>query len=195
MFRTFLGELGHLAFDRARVDSVAARLEPLLDQLRQQQLIPLVQTLWSGAVALRQPRLQDLQATRERQPVHIEILPLGRLQHQRSHHEVAKRQGVQLLLHTRRRLAAQMRGLGRAPGILVRPLLVKDEFFFPTLLVGSRANFYSAIELRWRKLKGVGLSTRGRGRETSRSRKGAAPAAAGAEAARQVPCPAWAEPD
>jgi len=61
------------------------------------------------------------------------------------------------------------------------------------LLVGSRANFYSAIELRWRKLDGVGLSARGRERETSR--KGAAPAAAGAESARQVPCPAWAEPD
>ena len=60
------------------------------------------------------------------------------------------------------------------------------------LLVGSRANSYSAIELRWRKLDGVGLSARGRERETSR--KGAAPAAASAESARQVPCPAWAEP-
>jgi len=36
------------------------------------------------------------------------------------------------------------------------------------LLVGSRANFYSAIELRWRKLAGVGLGARGRERETSR---------------------------
>ena len=135
MFRAFLGELGHLALDYTRVDSIAARVDPLLDQLRQQQVIPLVQTLWCGAVALRQPRLQDLQATRERQPVDIEILPLGRLQHQCSHHEVAKRQGVQLLLHTLRRLAAQMRGLGRAPRILVRLLLVKDEFFFPTLMV------------------------------------------------------------
>ena len=60
------------------------------------------------------------------------------------------------------------------------------------LLVGSRANSYSAIELRWRKQDGVGLSARGRERETSR--KGAAPAAASAESARQVPCPAWAEP-
>src|SRR5208337_4366811 len=52
MFRAFLGELGHLALDYTRVDSVAARLDPLLDQLRQQQVIPLVQTLWRGAVAL-----------------------------------------------------------------------------------------------------------------------------------------------
>src|SRR5208337_1394965 len=120
MFRAFLGEPGHLALDYTRVDSIAARLDPLLDQLR------------------RQPRLQDLQATRERQPVDIEILPLGRLQHQCSYHEVAKRQGVQLLLHTLRRLAAQVRGLGRAPGILVRLVLVKDEFFFPTLMVVTR---------------------------------------------------------
>ena len=61
MFRAFLGELGHLALDYTRVDSIAARLDPLLDQLRQQQVIPLVQTLWCGAVALRQPRLQDFE--------------------------------------------------------------------------------------------------------------------------------------
>src|SRR5271166_6839611 len=132
MFRAFFGELGHLALDYTRVDSIAARLDPLLDQLRQQQIIPLVQTLWCGAVALRQPRLQDLQATRERQPVDIEILPLGRLQHQCSYHEVAKRQGEQLLLYTLRRLAAQVRGLGRAPGILVRLLLVNDKFLIIT---------------------------------------------------------------
>ena len=40
--------------------------------------------------------------------------------------------------HTLRRLAAQVRGLGRAPGILVRLLLVNDEFFFPTLMVVTR---------------------------------------------------------
>ena len=106
MFRTFLGELRHLAFDYAGVDSVAARLEALLGHFLQQQLIPSVQTLRSDAVALRQPRLQDLQATRKGQPVHIEALLLGRLQHQRSHYEVTKRQGVQLLLHTRWGLAA-----------------------------------------------------------------------------------------
>ena len=60
------------------------------------------------------------------------------------------------------------------------------------LLVGSRANSYSAIELRWRKLDGVGLSARGRERETSRKR--AAPAEPGAMSARQMPCPARAEP-
>jgi len=60
------------------------------------------------------------------------------------------------------------------------------------LLVGSRANFYSAIELRWRKLDGVGLSARGRERGTSRKR--AAPAEPGAMSARQMPRPARAEP-
>ena len=46
MFRAFFGELGHLALIHTGVDSIAARLDPLLDQLRQQQIIPLVQTLW-----------------------------------------------------------------------------------------------------------------------------------------------------
>ena len=65
MLRPFLGELGHLALHHAGVDSVAARLELLLGHLRQEQLIPPIQTLPSGTVALRQAGLEDLQATRE----------------------------------------------------------------------------------------------------------------------------------
>ena len=65
MFRPFLGELGHLALHHAGVDAVATRLELLLSHLRQEQLIPPVQTLRSGVVALRQAGLKDLKATRE----------------------------------------------------------------------------------------------------------------------------------
>ena len=42
---------------------------------------------------------------------------------------------MQLLLHTRRSLASQVGRFGWAAGILVRLLLVKDQFFFPTLVV------------------------------------------------------------
>ena len=60
------------------------------------------------------------------------------------------------------------------------------------MLVGSRANSYIAIELRWRMLKSFGLSARGPA-EGNPDRS--APAAAGAETARVVPRPSWAIPD
>ena len=108
MFRAFLGELGHLVLDYTRVDSIArGSTRSWTNPPAAGHTIGPDAVVWCCRTPAAAP--QDLQATRERQPVDIEILPLGRLQHQCSHHEVAKRQGVQLLLHTLRRLAAPMR--------------------------------------------------------------------------------------
>ncbi len=61
------------------------------------------------------------------------------------------------------------------------------------LLVGSGANFYSAIESGWRKLDGVGPNARGPECEACREEE--APAESGSMSAWRVLCPAWAKPD
>ena len=93
MFGAFLGELGDLTFDHGGLLGWGA-VGPLSAHLLEEQLVPFIQTLRGCAIALRQPRLENVQATRKRQPVDIDALLPRCLRHQRSHHEVAKRQSV-----------------------------------------------------------------------------------------------------
>ncbi len=108
MCGTFFVELGHLAFDHSRVDRVAARFDAFLAHLLQQQVIPVFQTHRCRTVALRQARLRNVQTTGERQPVYIDVFFFGSLRHQRPHHVVGQRQGIQLLNDSLGRLAAQV---------------------------------------------------------------------------------------
>jgi hypothetical protein len=83
----------------------------VIRDLFQEQVIPSLQTHRRRTVAFRQTRLQDTQTTRERQVIHIELLLLGHLYHQRPDDVVGLRQGKQLLLHSLGGLAAQVGGL------------------------------------------------------------------------------------
>ena len=64
------GPLGHLAFDRAGVDPVAAGADLFLAHLRQQGFVPVGQRLGGARVAFGEAALEDLQAAEERQAVH-----------------------------------------------------------------------------------------------------------------------------
>ena len=48
---------------------------------------------------------------------------------------MAQRQRIDLLDHPRRRLAPQLRRLGRPPWVLVGLLLVEDQLLLPSLMI------------------------------------------------------------
>ncbi len=60
---------------------------------------------------------------------------LGGLEHQRPNHEMTQRQRLNLLNHSRWRLAPQLRRLGRPPRVLMGLLLVVDLFLFPPFVI------------------------------------------------------------
>src|SRR5512144_3078131 len=128
MLGSFLLELRHLSLDHPGIDPVPPYriIGALVLHLPEQALIPRLETLGRRAVALWQPTLQDLEAAQERQPIRVQTDRLGRLEHQRSRHEMTQRQGIDLLDHPRWGLAPQMRRRGRTPRILMRLLLVID---------------------------------------------------------------------
>ena len=126
---------GHLAFDDAGVDAVASGGDLLFPHFRQHGAIPCVECLAAGEVAFRKPALKDSEAADERQTVHIHSGLLCRLEHHRADDEMTDRQSVQFLLDAGRRLAAQVRRLFRAEGILMRLLLIKHDLLFPTFVV------------------------------------------------------------
>ena len=130
MLRSLLCELRHLSLHHARVDSIATGLDPLLSHLPQQALIPPLQTLRCRSVALGQTGLQDPQAARKRQPIHIQIDRVGRFQHQRSDNEVTQRQCIDFLLHDHRSLAAEVGWLARTTRAQVGFLLVERRLIY-----------------------------------------------------------------
>ncbi len=69
--------------------------------------------------------MQNVQTTGDRQPVHIDVFFFVSLRHQRPHHAVGQRQGIQLLNDSLGRLAAQVVRLAGPRRILVDFLFVK----------------------------------------------------------------------
>ena len=121
MLRSFLLKFRHLSLNHPGIDPVPPHriIGALVLHLPEQPLIPRREALGCRAITLRQPTLQDLEAPQERQPIRVQPGRLRRLKQQRPGHEMTQRQGIDLLDHTRRRLAPQMRRLGRTPRVLV----------------------------------------------------------------------------
>src|SRR5512135_2463564 len=113
MLRSFLLELRHLSLDHPRIDPVAPYLviRALLLHLPQQPPIPLLEPSRGRTVTCRQPALEAPEAPHEREPIRVEPRRPGRLAHQRPDHEMPQRHRVDLLDHTRWRLAPQVRRL------------------------------------------------------------------------------------
>src|SRR6202042_2258702 len=95
---------------------------------------------------LRQPRLENLQASQERQPIGILPALRGRFSHQAARYVVTDRQSIDLLHHPQWRLAPEMRRLGRSRRCQVRLLLVKGKLYFPSFMV-EKDEFLSRILL------------------------------------------------
>jgi hypothetical protein len=138
MVGTFLLPFRHLPLDHARIDSVAARVGLFVLHLPEQAAIPRLKRLGRPRVTLGQAAFQDLETPGERQPIRVHAHRGGGLEHQRPDHEMAERQGINLLHHSRWRLAAQLGRLRRTPRILVGLLFVEDEFLSPYSLHGWR---------------------------------------------------------
>ena len=137
MLGSLLGPLGHLLFDHARIEAVAARFRPFLPEFPKQGFRPLRKGSWRAAAALREAALHDVKTPGEREAIGIEPLPLGGLEHQGANYEMPQRQRIQLLNHAGRGFTAEVGGLGRPTRILVRLLLVVDQFVFPSLVVSG----------------------------------------------------------
>ena len=141
MLGTFLLPFRHLSLDHARIDPIAARVGPLPLHLPEQGLIPCLEGCGRRAVAFRHAAFQNLETPGERQSVRIEVHRRGGLEPQRPAHEMAQRQRVDLLDHTRRCLAPQLRRLGRTTRVLVRLLLVEDLFRLPAIMPPKRGTY------------------------------------------------------
>ena len=78
----FLFPVGHLAFDDARIDSVAAGSDLFAEHLSQQGLIPVIQRQGRAAVAFGQAALEDTKTADVREAIDVELRGAGRLEHQ-----------------------------------------------------------------------------------------------------------------
>src|SRR5438552_4035123 len=96
MFRAFFTPVAHLPLDHAGIDSVAAIREDFLRDLRQQVLIPALQSL-ATLGTLRQATAQYLQRPCERQASWRQVVPSRRLAHQYPHHVMGQQQTVYFL--------------------------------------------------------------------------------------------------
>src|SRR5271157_1727601 len=137
MLGSFLFPFRHLALDNSWIDAVPPHLVigALHLQLPQQTSIPLFQRLGSRAITFRQPALENLEAPQKGQPIRVQAHGRGGLKHQRASYEMPQRQRIDLLNHPCRRLAPQVRRLGRSPWVLVGLLLVVDQLLFPSLVI------------------------------------------------------------
>ena len=97
-------------------------------------------------VAFRQTTLQNMKTARKRESIGIEMFPLGSLKHQDADHEMPQRQRIQLLNHSGRSFTAEVGRLGGPPRVLVRLLLVVDQFMFPAFVI-STDQFHRRIKL------------------------------------------------
>jgi len=129
VFGAFFQPVAHLPFDDARIDSVAAFGDDFLRDFFQQIRPPSLTGRWALG-ALRQTATQDLQRPDEGDPQRTDRHLLGGLVHQRAEHVVSEHQPVDLLDHSRRRLAPQHRSFA-----LVGLEFVNGQFLFPASMV------------------------------------------------------------
>ena len=135
MMGTLFFPFGHFPFDDSGVDAIAAGADVFLTHFAQQGFVPGRERLLGAAVAFGEAALQDLQATGERQAVHVPLRGASRFEHQGADHEVAQRQGIHFLSDSLGCFATQVRGLFGAARVLVRFLFVVRQFHFPAFVV------------------------------------------------------------
>lgn len=110
MMRSFFLPVAHFAFDHARVDAISARVQDFFGHLREQILVPTMQSLFRLGT-LWESTTENLQGGDKRQLPRTYLGFLRRLDHQLAHHKVPQKQPVDLLHDSGRCFAAQHRPL------------------------------------------------------------------------------------